>query len=133
MRYKNGTLRFEANTTEFPKSGYSIKMVFWYLKQLQYNFQNQDTAWKWCFDIWSTNNTISIQKWYFDIWSNYNTISKITLRYKNGILLFEAKTIQFPKSGCSMKMVFFYLKQLQYNFQNRMQHQNGIFLFETII
>ena len=32
-----------------------------------------------------------------------------------------------------MKMVFFYLKQLQYNFQNRMRHQNGIFLFETII
>ena len=72
-------------------------MVFWYLKQLQYNIQNHIAF------------------------------------YKNGILLFEAKTMQFPKSGCSMKMVFFYLKQLQYNFQNRMQHQNGIFLFETII
>ena len=57
----------------------------------------------------------------------------IQFSYKNVILLFVATTIQFPKSGCSIKMVFFYLKQLQYNFQNRMQHQNGILLFETMI
>ena len=115
--------------SHLPKSGCGIKMVLWYLK---HNFQNQDTAYK----------------WYFDIWSSYNTSSKIKIQhkngvlkfeaitiqfsYKNGILIFEATTIQYPKSHCFIKMVFCYLKQRQYNFQNRMQYENGIFLFETV-
>ena len=86
-------------------------MVFWYLRQLQYKFQNQNTAYKWCFEIWSNNNTISIQ---------------------NGILIFEVTTIQYPKSHCFIKMVFAIWSKDNAISEIRMQYKNGIFLFETI-
>ena len=104
-------------------------MVLWYLK---HNFQNQDTAYK----------------WYFDIWGSYNTSSKIRIQhtngvlkfeaitiqfpYKNGILIFEATTIQYPKSHCFIKMVFAIWSKDNAISEIRMQYKNGIFLFETI-
>ena len=99
-----------------PKSGCGIKMVLWYLK---HNFQNQDTAYKWYFDIWSSHNTSSkIRIQHKNGVLKFEAIT-IQFSYKNGILIFEATTIQYPKSHCVIKMVFCYLKQRQYDFQNQ--------------